>query len=177
MKTYAMLLSLFMISFNVFSQSPESLQKTAMAKLEWMTGNWKGTAVTRTGPGKSDTIAMHEVLTYNLDSTIMTVEGKGYHIMNGKTLPGLYHHAFAVLSFDNNSKYQWKAWRVPGGIYTEYAPEIEGHTFSWRLKTGQGTLRFHVQFEDNGQWHEMGEFSADGNNWYPFFDMILSHVK
>ena len=175
----SLLIIVFLFSFPAgsFAQSMESLQKTALAKLEWLTGTWQGTAITQMGPGRSDTISMHEVLCYNLDSTIITVEGKGYHVVNGKALPDIYHHAFAVLSYDNSGHYQWKAWRIPGGIYTEYSPEIGEKNFNWSMKTPRGTMRYHIELTDNRQWHETGEFSPDGTNWYPFFEMMLSQKE
>ena len=166
---------LLIASFNnLTAQPPEVLQKSAMAKLEWLTGTWQGTAITLMGPGRSDTISMREVLTYNLDSTIITVEGKGFHVVNGKVLSGIYHQAFAVLSYDNSGQFQWKAWRMPGGIYTEYSPEIGEKNFDWSMKTPRGTMRYHIELTPQHQWHETGEFSPDGTSWFPFFDMILS---
>lgn len=177
MKRLILLFLLVMAFITINAQSPESIQKTAMKKIDWLTGTWKGTAITIMGPGKSDTISMHEVLAYHLDSTIITVEGKGYHIVNGKILPVIYHHAFAILSCDNSGNYQWKAWRIPGGIYTEYSPAINEKSFDWSMKTPRGTMRYHIELNTKNKWHETGEFSKDGSNWYPFFEMILSKIE
>ena len=158
----------------VFAQTPEAIQKKNMNPLSWMTGEWEGVAVAQMGPGRQDTIQMYESLKFNLDSTIIQVEGIGYHIVNEIKQSGIYHHAIAVLSYDAaKMKYDWKAWRIPGGIYTEYSPEVNNNSFNWSMETPRGKMRYHIEFTVPDHWHETGEFSPAGNNWSPFFDMKL----
>lgn len=177
MKAYHPLL-LFLFTLSVArAQSPDSLQHLAMQKLDWWTGEWKGTAIIQTGPGKSDTTDMMESVKYNLGGTIIQIEGVGHPLVSHIKQEAASHHAFAVLSYDlKSNRYKWQAWRIPGGIYTEYSPEVGNQSFSWSMETQQGKMRYKVILDDKGQWHETGEFSRDGDRWFPFFSMTLTRV-
>jgi hypothetical protein len=172
------ILILFMMPFALAAQTPESLQKEALGKIGWWVGEWNGIAVAQMGPGKTDSISMHESIRMNLENSIIQVEGIGHSIKGGDIQPEIGHHAFAILSYDEKTqKYRWIAWRIPGGIFTEYNPEISDKKFSWSLETAQGRMRYSMVFNDKNEWHEKGEFSRDGQNWFEFFDMILTKEK
>ena len=49
--------------------------------------------------------------------------------------------------------------------------------FVWTIKSDSGVRRFIIGINQKGQWHEIGEFSRDGENWYQFFEMSLDKVK
>ena len=46
----------------------------------------------------------------------------------------------------------------------------------WRfLDSPRGKIRYTIRIQDD-EWHEIGEFSADGENWQEFFGMDLQRV-
>lgn len=160
-----------------FSQSPEELQKQAMKKMEWLVGEWSGTAWTQMGPQNRDTVEMHESISMELNGTILKIKGTGYQLKeNGDK--EVAHDAFAVVSYDApNKKYRWQSWRVPGGYFTEYEPEVAENAFSWTMETPRGKMKYKLQRNEKGEWHETGHFSQDGENWFPFFEMLLNKEK
>ncbi len=177
MKTISIVLLYGFFSFGGFSQSPEMMQKEAMKKMEWLVGEWSGNAWTQIGPQNRDTVEMHESISLELNGTILKIKGTGYHAKpNG--VKEVAHDAFAVVSYDApNQKYRWQSWRVPGGYFTEYVPEVAENTFSWTMETPRGKMKYKLQRNEKGQWHETGHFSQDGENWFPFFEMLLNKEK
>ena len=161
-----------------FSQSPESVQADAIKKMSWWIGEWKGIATTSMGQGKVDTVSMHESIKSNLGGTILLIEGIGYRVTNNVVTDEIVHHAFGVLSYDDKArKYRWQAWRIPYGVYTEYAPEVAENEFKWGMDVPQGKMRYIGKLESNGEWHETGEFSRDEQSWFGVFEMKLTREK
>lgn len=171
MKKLFTLSMILLITLNVYPQSPEQVQIEAMKKLNWLTGEWKGIAYTQMGPAKHDTVYMFETLESDLNGTIIQVRGTGY--MDDKH-QDVAHDAVAVIYFDPvTKKYKYHAWRVPGGFYVEYEPEITDNSLAWKMDTPQGKMRYKLIVDDQKKWHEVGEFSRDGQNWMKFFEMFL----
>ncbi len=174
MKTISLLFLLIFLASIGYSQSPEIIQQNAMKKMEWLVGEWKGTAWTQMGPQNRDTVEMHESIVLELNGTILKIKGTGYHF-NKEGNKEVAHDAFAVVSYDvANQKYRWQSWRVPGGYFTEHEPEVGENSFSWIMETPQGKMKYKLQLNNKGQWHETGHFSRDGENWFPFFEMVLN---
>lgn len=168
-------LSLFLASIvSLFAQSPDSVQRSALEKLNWWVGQWKGEAWNSTGSGGRDTTVMLETIKKDLDGTIILVEGVGHRRIQGMEQGDIVHNALAVLSYDQTKKaYRWQAWRTPGGIYTESWPVVTGDSFQWSMETPRGKMRYSIKLNSKGQWEELGEFSSDGQTWRPFFGMLL----
>lgn len=169
MKKHIILYLLFGTSVFLMAQAPEETQKIAMEKLSWMEGSWQGVAWTQMGSQKKDTFLMEEIISYDLDRSILDIEGIG------KDKSGeVAHHARAVISYNSNTKqYLWHAWRTPGGIYSEHEPELTEKGFTWAMETPQGKIKYEVTHTDEDGWFEIGEFSRDGETWTKFFEMNL----
>ena len=80
-----------------WAQSPEETQKNAIGKLDWLVGEWSGTAWTQMGPEKRDTVLMIEKISKELNGTILKIQGHGYAI-NSSGEKEMAHDAFAVVS-------------------------------------------------------------------------------
>ena len=168
MKKQIILCLLVASSLFLNAQSPEEVQKVAMEKLSWIEGTWQGLAWTQMGPQR-DTFQMTENISFELDRTIIEVEGIGSDI-SGE----LAHHAKAVISYNaNTQKYQWHAWRIPGGIFSEHETQLSEKGFTWAMEVPQGGIRYLVTHTDDDGWFETGEFSSDGENWTKIFEMDL----
>lgn len=164
---------LFVISALLVAQQNEGGQKKAMERLSWLEGTWQGVAWTQMGAQSRDTFLMTEIVNYDLDRTIIEVEGIGKD-QNGD----IAHHAKAVISYSSRTqKYQWHAWRIPGGIFSEHEPQVSDGGFTWAMETPQGKIRYSVSQTADDGWFETGEFSGDGQNWMKFFEMTLTRVN
>lgn len=178
MRTHIVLLLLAAPIMSLFAQTPDSVQRDAVQKLDWWVGQWKGEAWSSMGPGRHDTTMMVETIRKGLDGTIIFVEGVGRRKLPEAKEGDIVHNAFAVLSYDARKKaYRWQAWRVPGGIYTEAWPIVGANTFQWGMETPKGKMRYSMTLNENGQWQEVGEFSPDGQTWQQFFGMLLARAQ
>jgi hypothetical protein len=163
---------------SVFAQSPDSLQREAMKKLDWWVGEWKGEAWSSMGPGRGDTTLMVESVKKDLEGTILLIEGVGHRKLAQSEEGEIVHHALAILSFDaRKGTYRWQAWRTPGGIYTDTEPTVADRQLQWGMETPRGQMRYSLRLSDKEEWEETGEFSADGKTWHPFFGMSLTRSR
>ena len=170
MKTLVSVLIWLVFSTLAFAQSPEEVQKEAMKEFSWIVGEWEGIAWSQMGPNQRDTFLMHEIISYDLDQTIVDIEGIGKD-PSGEVV----HHARAVLSFNAQSgKYQWHSWRIPGGLYNEHEPNLTSDGFIWEMENPRGKMRYTTTHTEDDGWFEIGEFSPDGSNWFKFFEMNLT---
>ena len=169
MKTMTIGLLWLGLSGLVLSQTPDEVQKKAMEKFSWLEGEWDGIAWSQMGPQERDSFWMTEVIAYDLDRTIINIKGIG------KDQSGnIAHNARAVISYSAQTQaYQWHAWRIPGGIFNEYEPELSENGFTWAMETPRGNIRYTVTHTEDDGWFEIGEFSADDVNWFKFFEMSL----
>jgi len=168
LKTYIFLCLLITSSSIIRAQDPAAKQQEAMKNFSWLEGSWEGIAWTQMGPQR-DTFQMTENISFELDRTIIEIEGIGED-QSGE----LAHHAKAVISYNaNTQKYQWHAWRIPGGIFSENEPQLSENGFTWAMEVPQGKIRYSVTHTDDDGWFETGEFSGDGESWTKFFEMDL----
>ena len=73
-------------------------------------------------------------------------------------------------------KYQWHAWRIPGGIFSEHEPQLSEKGFTWAMEVPSGKIRYEVTHTEEDGWFETGEFSSDGESWTKFFEMDLKRA-
>ncbi len=114
----------------------------------------------------------------NLNSSILTIEGRGSRDGDMDDEANLVHHAFAVLRYDVASG----AYRISSykdGQFLDVEIEIGDSGFTWGfdLPQGQGQVRFSMGLNEQGQWHKTGEYSPDGEQWYPNLSMTLDRVS
>lgn len=141
-----------------------------MRKLDWLVGEWTGEAATQMGPGKREKAAMTERVQSKLGGRVLLIEGLG------KGPAGeIVHDALAVASWDDaTKKYRFDAWTARHG-YVEAWLEVGENNARWGFDTPQGgKVRYTIARTENGQWRETGDFSRDGKQWMPFFEMTLT---
>jgi hypothetical protein len=87
------------------------------------------------------------------------------------------HHAFAKLAFDKKNR-RFKMRSFKDGNYIEADATVdENGNFIWGFDiAGLGELRYTIMLNDQGQWYEIGEFSADDVNWYQNFEITLAKI-
>lgn len=143
----------------------------AMQKLAFLEGNWNGTASMMIREHGKQVVNQTEKVEYKLGGTILVIEGLG---KSADEPTKTVHHAFAVINYDEASKaYRFKSW-LENGLSGEYVANFdESGTFIWTMDKNDGTVRYKIKVDENGQWTETGEWSGDGVQWTEFFSMAL----
>jgi hypothetical protein len=75
------------------------VQHRAMRKLEFLVGQWSGTPIVVSGPGKPLKLIQSEDVQFNLDSPLPLIEDTG-HSANGQAV----FHALATISHDERDR-------------------------------------------------------------------------
>ena len=180
--TLSLALLLGMLSFSLGparAQRPDfsGPQKEAMQKLAFWVGEWEGSGWSMHGPGTRQEFTVHESVQPKLGGILLLVQGlgKSKDPASGKETVG--HDALALVSFDTKAgKYRFRHYTMQGTsgddelVITEknmqWGMKVEGQPFQ---------LRFTIEVQGD-TWHEIGEFSQDGQNWMQTMEMTLKRV-
>ncbi len=145
----------------------------AMTRLASMVGQWQGTGWMRRGPGEPRHTSSLETVESRLGGRLLLVEGL-HHSKNDPSQ--VVHHAFGVISYDpENGRYRFRT-HLTNGQSGDHEMRLEGQDILWFLDTPRGKIRYTIRIQD-GEWHETGEFSADGESWQEFFGMDLERTS
>jgi hypothetical protein len=71
------LMALLISSLSAFGQNPARVNREQLKQLNYLVGNWKGTAVIQQQGGTSINVMQEEKVTWQLDSLLMMIEGVG----------------------------------------------------------------------------------------------------
>ncbi|MCK6617414.1 MAG: DUF1579 domain-containing protein [Cyclobacteriaceae bacterium] len=163
---------------NVLAQAqgtaPESL-KQEMQKLDYMAGKWKGEASMRQPNGTLLKVNQEEDIQFKLDGTILLIEGTGRNPEEGK----VSFNALAIISYDLQKKeFQMKSHVMNGNQTNAYFKIVKENHFEWGFDTPQkAKIRYNIILNPSDKsWIEKGEYSPDGNNWFPFIEMNLTKL-
>lgn len=145
---------------------------SAMAPLAWLVGEWEGEGVSQTPTGRS-AATVRETVESRLNGRVLVIEGVGREpSADGKGR--VVHHAFGLLTYDpEHGQYAFRALRDGGVIDAETS--LADGVFTWGFSIPGGRIRFHIRQVD-GEWHETGEYSADGAAWRKMLEMKLRRV-
>ncbi len=155
------------------SQAPTT-QMEEMKKLNFLVGEWRGDAWAMIGPNQRETAKQTETVQSKLNGLTLLVEGIG------KTTDGkerIVHHAMAVISYDTVKKAHRVSAYLANGQSVDTEAKVGNNTLEWGFKRTDGTIRFTIKLTEKGEWHEVGEFSPDGKNWFKMMEMTLQKVK
>lgn len=145
---------------------------SAMAPLAWLIGEWEGEGVsqTRTGPSAA---AVREKVEGRIGGRVLVIEGIGREPSTDGS-GRIVHHAFGVLTYDpERRQYALRALREGGVIDAETS--LADGVFTWGFAVPGGRIRYQIR-QVGGEWHETGEFSADGSTWRRMIEMKLRRV-
>lgn len=130
-------------------------QREAMADLDWMNGEWVGTAEIMTGIGQTRTLRHTERIGPMLDGTIKVIEGHSYE-NDGST----GFNAFAILSWDAaQDRYVMRSYAQ--GHAGDFPLEITPTGWKWSTPARGGEIQYTTVHTDGG-WTETGDFVAPG---------------
>ena len=174
------MLALFITSTWTHAQAPvdtpASLQRTEMKKLDFLVGEWKGESSIVIGTEKRRS-NVSEKIEKRLNGLALIIEGVG-SVKQPDGGERIVHHALAMVNYDESTqKYRFMS-QIDKGYFTNADATIEDGAFCWRLKNAQmGDVRYQIRLTADGKWSETGEYSRDGKNWTPFFESLLTKVR
>ena len=147
-----------------------AVEPAGMKPLDWLVGRWTGTGSMVTGPGARKEAAARETATRHAGGHVLMLEGLGT-AANGDVV----HDAFAVLWYDaEKGTHRMRGFRANGHAL-ETDVTVTDRQITWGFQDPRGArIRFTVTHTESDQWHEVGEYSADGAAWHPFMEMTLS---
>lgn len=145
--------------------------KEQMKKLAIWTGRWAGTSTSQM-QGKTETGTVEEAIEWKVDGHALLINGLGKN-KEGK----IVHEALGVLSFDSNdNKYHLRTWLKDGRNADAWFQVLAENSFQWGFDVPTGKIRYNIQLTQT-TWVESGEYSSDGAQWFPFFQMQLTRLS
>lgn len=144
-------------------------QRTAMAKLAMLDGEWRGPATITSRAGPRDLTQTERVGTM-LDGTIRVIEGRGYNEA-GET----EFNAFAVISYDpETASYSMQSWAQGRSGKFPLTPTDTG--FEWEIPAGPGAKIHYTATVDGTTWHEVGQYMREGAPPMTMVDLTLTRI-
>lgn len=181
MKTpfYCLLWAAALLPASVAAQAPAQVATSPSERLKpllFLEGQWKGQGWIMLGPGKRSEFNQTETVEQKLEGSIIAIEGRGTDTKDDKRV---IHHAFATMAYDAPSgTYRMRAYKADGSYLDALATVNANGSVSWGFAMPKmGQVRFTMELNGKGQWHETGEFSPDGTKWFPNFEMTLDKVS
>lgn len=152
--------------------APDSAaRRTAMARLGFLAGSWEGSAWYQTAQGRRDSLWQTEDVRFKLRGQVLIIEGLGRRGI--PSAPGdTVFNAVAVVDWLPERGYAMRSHTLEGRSGT-FPLQLSDSGFVWGLEVPGGQVRYTMQLTATGQWHERGEFSRDGERWFPTFEMRL----
>jgi len=174
MKTVSTVTLLFALTVtSIVAQNPAKINRDQLKPFNYLIGNWKGTATIQQQGGAAIKVNQEEKISWELDSTLIHIEGIGKDpITNKKSF-----HAYALL-FYNPATQQlgMKSFTMEGRQTDAYFKILAENKFEWGfdLPGNRGKIKYLITLSTKDKtWNEEGEFSQDGTQWFPFMSMNL----
>jgi len=153
-------------------------QREAMAKLGHWIGEWEGKGWAAAGPGARQEFTIHESVSSRLGGLLFLVQGRGTTTDPETGEEHVTHDALAVLSYDPAAEAYVFRHYTSRGDYGEDPFLVTEEGYEWGFsRPEQGVhMKFTIQIEGDA-WHETGQFSRDGSQWFPSMEMTLRRVE
>lgn len=153
--------------------NPETLlaeQRTAMKKLAYMNGVWRGPAWTILPNGKKHDITQTERIGPFLEGAVKVIEGRGYE-PDGR----VSFNAMGIISYSNEKKiYTMRSYAQ--GYSGDFTLNLNDDGYTWEIPAGPGmTIRYQATVKD-GTWKEVGDRMVKGKEPVRFFEMDLKRI-
>lgn len=100
---------------------------------------------------------LNEALFRGQDTVVENVKLFGYNVLQ---------LAYNIQAYTND------------GAYIDAYVEVLDKKTIWRIHFSGQIIQYTAKLNEKGQWHQIGEMSADeGKVWPPFFESTLTRVK
>lgn len=135
-----------------------------LKNLAFLEGEWHGTGWMMNQSGEKMDFEQTEKVSFKLDGTALLIEGQG--TSNGKNV----HNAMAIVTMaEGSGKFEFHSF-LQSNQHGTFKAELIDHVLYWYPVDN---VRYVIQINENGQWHEIGEANS-GGTWYQFFEMTLT---
>jgi len=176
MKMKTLLFLLWSLPVALSAQTPVSILREEMKKLDYMVGQWQGTGWISRGAGRQ-TFAGTETVQRKLGGVALLVEGNFKGKLPGAAQDTTVHETLAVISYDDKAKrYRFQTYLATGST-GDHELAITEDGWQWGMQTPRGNVRYTFKLTEKGEWFEIGEFSQDGTSWQKFFEMTLQRMQ
>ena len=168
-KVTIILITLYIGVLPVCGQINKDLIIEKMNSLHYMTGIWSGVGWVLGQEGKIMEFNQTENIRYQLDETILLIEGIGKE----QETNAVTFEALGIITYDaSTGQYTIRSY-ISSGQFTDAKAHFEGDNFIWTFSTPAGKIKYTHHITDEIHWKETGEFSSDGTKWNKFFEMNL----
>ena len=170
---------LFSFIYSGVSQNSMPLDTVkSVVEISFMEGNWKGEGWIVGRDRIKKHFAQTETIQFKVGQQVLMVEGLGYAKDNTGTITRrVIHDAFGIISYNEiQDAVTMISFSTQNGRMEVPMMRIGDKQLQWSFKNEQsgGLIRFTEDFSEVGKWKEVGEFSINGADWYPFFEMQLN---
>jgi hypothetical protein len=173
MRGYLLIIALLICPI-AFAQQGNSLPmvQRKMQNINWLTGKWQGTAVLTGEDGTRQEVKHNLAFAPKLNNTVLVINESA--VRGSDTLA----QNIGLLGYNTaQSKYNLQAY-TNEGVYIDAFVEALDKKFIWRIHISGHIVRYTATLNEKGQWHQIGEMSADeGKIWKPFFESTLTRLK
>ncbi len=144
-------------------------QKTALAPLSRIDGEWRGTAWIADRTGKRTVLVQTERVGSMLDGTVKVIEGRGFE--DGKPV----FNAFAQIAYDPDKKTLTMR-SYTRGYQGDFPFQTTADGFIWTIPAGPNAVIRYTAVIKDGTWVEKGEYVPNGGTGMQFMEINLKRV-
>lgn len=154
------------------AQAPDgAAHRAGIDRLAFMIGTWQGEAWMQRGRDRVRT-TMTEKVERMLGGAVLEVEGQGIIPASEGSDARVVHHALGIITFDPAAGSYGLRSYLATGQSGDFVLEVIPGGVRWSREVPGGRVRNTAHIAD-GTWHEVGEFSRDGETWTQIMEMRL----
>ena len=165
----------------VFAQETinQEIKVTSVSQLDFLIGTWKGEGWKMDQNRQRVTFTQTETIVPKVENSILVVDGMGYAKDETSGESKVVHDAYGLMAVNEDlGIVTMLSYSVIGGKMETPIRLIGEKIIQWSFDTPNGgKTRFTADFSKEGFWTEKGEFSPDGERWFPFIEMNLEKVE
>ena len=167
------------IMTSLFAQPTEAVYIEKMKIFDAWVGHWQGVGSMQMGPGEPQKSTVDENIQSKLNGTILLVEGIGKAKNPQTQEENIVHHALAILEYDAiNNQYKFRTHLKNGRSTDAWFKVVSENNYQWGFEAPNVKMRYTINLDPiQKTWHEIGEFSRDGNSWQKVFEMNLKKTE
>jgi len=144
-------------------------QRSAMKKLEFLTGKWCGEARAVRGPGETVEWLQSEDVQYKLGGLVLLIEGVGQKPDGQAVL-----QALAMVSYDDaTASYRMRAFNDGRFLETEVKLLEDGRGMTWGFALGEVRTHSVLRLDEKGEWTEHHEIAVGAEPSKPLLDLTV----
>lgn len=144
-------------------------QREALARLSFLDGVWRGSAVSTTREGRHELVQTERVGAF-LGGTVRVVEGRGYEADGS-----VGFNALGIISYEPDTQ----AYSIAATAQSRsgvYPLRLTDTGFIWEMPAGPGGLIRYTTVIRDGTWQEVGDYIAPGRPPFRIVELNLRRV-